>query len=81
MRFNRLPNGDLWVAVPTNPPPAPSGYVQNTNKPYYYHLVVKECDYRMILNEKLCCNKSKTIIYCDYYEEQILQIRCKDCEV
>lgn len=79
MRFNELPNGDLWVAKSTNPPPAPSGYYQNQGKLYYYHLIVRECQYRIIIKEKLCCNNSKNIIYCDHYEEEILQIRCKDC--
>lgn len=80
-QFNELPNGDLWIAEPNNPPPAPKGYLQSTNKPYYYFLLVKECDHRFILKEELCCNRSKEIIYCDYYEEQILQIRCKKCQI
>ena len=79
--MNELPNGDLWVSNQKNPPPAPKGYYQNPNKLYYYHLLIKECQYRMILKEKLCCNKSKEIMYCDYYEEEILKIRCRDCKI
>ena len=79
-QFKELSNGDLWIAEP-HPPPAPSGYYQNPGNPNYYHLTLKECAYRIITKEKLCCNKSKEIMYCDYYEEVILQIRCRDCEL
>ena len=79
--FNELPNGDLWVADSRNTPPAPSGYHQNIGKPYYYHLILKECGHRFITKEKLCCSKSKEIIYCDYHEEEISQIRCRECQI
>ena len=78
-RFNELPNGDLWVAEPTNPPPAPLGYFQDSKKLYYYHLIIKECEYRFMLKEELCCKNSKNIIYCDELEKEISQIKCKDC--
>jgi hypothetical protein len=81
MRFNQLPNGDLWVVETINPPPAPKGYIANTKKPYYYHLVLKECNSRYTINEKLCCKNSKIVIYCDKLEKQISQIRCKDCKI
>ena len=79
-QFQQLPNGDLWVADSRNPPPAPKGYIANPGKPYYYHLILKECGHRFIINEKVCCNKSKKIIYCDYYEKEIIQIQCKECQ-
>ncbi len=78
--FNKLANGDLWIGTSRNPPPAPEGYYQNPGKPYYYHLILKECPDRIITQEKLCCAKSKEIIYCDYYEKEISQIQCRDCE-
>jgi hypothetical protein len=78
--FRELPNGDLWIADSKNPPPAPSGYYQNPGKLYYYHLVLKECSERIITKEKLCCSKSKEIIYCDKIEDEISQIQCRDCK-